>query len=294
MQKWLLILAAFFCISCGAKKQAPVSPEYGEAMSPEKSGIFNMGGIPLTPADFQELIWLTNCSVTDEYTVPVINNRITDLDGAGPIYRPVEKNDIQLSSSYPGVDIFLEKDIQFHGSLRLIAKNSLGSYEKDISLNEMYAFDEPENLFGFYSNAEFENKFWLDDGGTWEFTVMSGGLELVKKQLEVPPAIKVFVEKFDNTPFIINDTKEARIQQKYTFRCRKTDADIIVMYYTPNYSVYYPVLYLLPAVSGDMVEINISWLDEKIKGVYHIIPYRLQDMPDEVKTMAVFDFIQVN
>jgi len=147
---------------------------------------------------------------------------------------------------------------------------------------------------GFQIN--FKNKFWLYDGNSWQFIVKSDNSIFIDQELELNLITTIIFDDLDETPFIVNNLKNVDLNKEYTFRCIKKGTEIIIIYYSPDYSIYEPVLYIIPNEQEleEYIDIGISWNNEKVKGVYFFRNFRIDELPNKEERAAVMDFVMVN
>ena len=121
--------------------------------------------------------------------------------------------------------------------------------------------------------------------------------ELINKEFLFFDFKCIFFEKLDEDPFIRNNLKTATFNKEYTYRFKKTDVDIIVLYFniSEDYSyIYSPIMYLLPYDdNNEYIDINISWNSKILNGIYYFGQYKFNNLPTRERTESVFDFIEV-
>jgi len=244
---------------------------------------------------FPELIKLTNCTITFDYTVP----NIISIPSGGDDYPPFHTTSENSIDKLGGItQVIIINDISLNDELVILARN--GKYEFTKIL-------EPEiidtmSIFGYddgpvyYENFIFENKFWLSDGNDWHFSVKLNDTYLLNRELPQEIVYSMLYEKLDETPFIVNNLRNANLNNRYTYRCINERTNIIVIYYRHDGSlVFIPILYLLPNdnENKDYIDIGISWNDERLKGAYIFRNYKINELPLEEKIQATFDRILV-
>ena len=128
----------------------------------------------------------------------------------------------------------------------------------------------------------------------WRLTVLAKNQELIRTTMRIDYFSYLFFDVLDDNPFVFNNLRTASFHREYTYRFRRENADILVLYYSEDYGVYSPILYLVPLESDDeFMDIRLSWNDESLGGVYHIGQYKLNELPREERTFPVFDWIQL-
>ena len=254
--------------------------------------------------NFADYIKLTNCTITNNYFVPDILNRIMSInDDEPPIGQPIENNSIRFI--WGGFQIVLKNDIQLNNEIIIVAKNSKYEFRRNLNLKPIgnYLFDYysgNNDISGYYDNIYFENKFWLSDGNPWQFTVKSNENILLNGEIPSNLTASIIFDKLDETPFIINNLRNVNLHKEYTYRFMRTYTDLIVIYYHKfdyirGYGIYRPIIYILPNKNetGESIDIGISWNHESVRGDYHFGFYKINELPVEEKMYAVMDFVQV-
>ena len=238
-----------------------------------------------------DYITLTNCTITTDYFVPNILNRTLGINDNEPPYEFIKEN--RLHYFWSGFQIILKNDIPLNENIIVIVKNSRHEFYKSIKLRPIQTFDS-DNIFGYYENILFENKFWLCDENNWQLIVKSDDNILIDQELSQSIITAMLYEKLDETPFIVSYLKSVNIHKEYTYRCARRENEIIVIYYTNDYSIYKPILYLIPDENeGYIIDIGISWTDEKAKGIYFFKNYNVNELPSEEKMYAVMDSVSI-
>ena len=251
------------------------------------------------PINFNEYIKLTNCTITTDYSVPNILNRIIGInDDEPPIGQPVENNNLRFI--WGGFQIVLKNNIPLNEDIVIIAKNSKYEFDRILNLKPInkFLFDnysDNNEILGFYDNVLFENKFWLSDGNHWQFTIKSNENILLSGEIPSNLIASIIFDELDETPFIVNNLRNVNLNKEYTYRFIKAYTEIIVIYYSIDYRTYKPILYLIPDKNEteEYFDIGISWNDESVIGNYHFGFYKIDELPTEEKMYAVMDFVQV-
>lgn len=234
--------------------------------------------------EFHNYIRLTNCTITTDYYVPIINNII----GGDDDYFFINiDNDIGLVGRV--IQVIVKENITSSDTITLIAKNNIHEFARVLDLNPLIVSDT-----GYYQNVSFENKFWLTNGSNWQFILKLNNNTLVEKILELDIVYSLLYKDLDETPFITNNQKKVNLYDNYTFRSRKDDTDIIIIYFCPDWQIYTPIIYLIPEdIQNEYIDVGISWVNENAKGIYFIRNYKFDELPTEELTMPVFDWIEV-
>jgi len=295
----LFLLIAIILCNCVKKKTAEDENTTSETAS-------NLDYLPVNeriekeekPINFAEHIKLTNCTITTDYSVPNMLNRIMGIGDDDPPYGPIEKNTLRYF--WGGLQIALRNDIPLNENTIIIAKNSKHEFSKILNLRPMIDSSYNNNILGYYENILFENKFWLSDGDDWQFIVKSNNKILIDEKLSQNSVSSIIFDKLDETPFVVNKLRTVYLHKEYTYRFMKKYTEIIVIYYqrydpSGRYGIYSPIFYLIPNENEneEYFDIGISWNDESVEGEYHFGYYKINELPDEEKMYAVMDFVQV-
>jgi len=281
-----LFILFFVLISCQKKNNENIQLNTTENID---NVIITVTAPPVSEDDFINFIQLTNCTITNDYSVPNINNRIMGINDDDPPYVDIENNTLRYI--WGGFQVNLRSDIPLNKKYVLIAKNNKYEFNKDLELEMIKDFDD--NIFGFYQNIKFENKFWLSDNNNWQFIIKVDGEIILEEILHLNAINTLLFSSVDDDPFIINSLRYVNLFNNYTYRFKKELADIIVVYFSPDYEIYRPVLYLIPNVENakEYIDIDISWNNEILKGIYYFGLYKLNELPTTEKTIAIFDFV---
>jgi hypothetical protein len=240
--------------------------------------------------DFKKYIVLNNCIFTNAYSVPNINNRLTGLPDDPP--NPVKENSINWRLD--GIQICLKNNISIENDIVLIVKNAQYEFLKKL---EPYPIHDENGLSGYYENIDLEIKPWTvtNKDNEWQLIINEGQNELINETRKLSYRKSLIFDTVDDSPFIVNNLRYVELNKKYTYRFLNDSADILILYYSPDYEVYRPILYLIPNKNDFEYysDIEISWNNEIIKGIYYFGKYKLDNFPTEEKTVALFDFIEV-
>lgn len=304
MRKFLWILCAVICISCSREESGPVrnnAPELGGGqgfpyVNPGAGGdeeLLPPPDIRPEPNEFRDNIILTNGVLTGDYSVPDIYNKIFGIEDGEAPWDLIEEND--LRQIWGGFQVLLKNDMPPDQNYILTAKNSKNEFSKKLVLQPIKNPENEETVFGYFENIYFENKFWLSDGKDWRFTVTENGQPLIDRTLKQNLISSIFFEKVDNTPFVSNKLRSAALNKTYTFRCNN-NTDLVVLYFTPDYGIYKPVLYILPETSdikNGYTDIGISWNSDSVKGIYYFGAYTFNELPKTEELAFIFDYVAV-
>ncbi len=242
--------------------------------------------------DFEKYILLTNCTITKNFLVPSMDNRIIGINDDEAPWELIKKNEIRYI--FDGIQIQLTPENGTHKKIFLHIKNSKNEFYKELNLLPVKNFDN-ENIFGYYENIKIENKFWLDDGNPWIFQIKSGENKIFETELKLGLINSLLFKEIHDTPFSEDNLTYVSLNEEYTFRCQRENTDLIVIYFSPDYGEYKPVLYLLPENIDEngVIDIKITWSNSILKGIYCFGTYKFDNLPKERKTHVIFDFIGV-
>ncbi|QQO10249.1 hypothetical protein [Breznakiella homolactica] len=297
MYKYLLIAVIPLCVSCGNKKTqeraAPPLPSSGYSVpaDPVLPEMPPRAGFTGEINDFMRNMVFTNAVPTGYYSVPPIRNIITGIEDSEIPWTGIEENAVE--QIWGGIQILLRADSDPGGAVSITAENGGRIYTETVELTEAVDYSNPDTVLGFYANIPFENKFWLGTGREWKFSVRARDSVLAENTIGLAPLEEIFCETIDDTPFRINTIKNAQIGRDYIFRCSGDMADIVVVYYSPDYSLYEPVVYLIPETKKEITDIGFRWNSAAVSGVYIIKAYPLEKLPAEEQVYPVFEYIAV-
>jgi hypothetical protein len=298
MKRFIYILMFTTLLSCNNKKSQTITdiPSFNE-INKDGNHIDEFIENEEEPINFHEHIKLTNCTITTDYSVPNILNRIIGINDDDPPNGPIENNTLRYF--WGGLQIALRNDIPLNENIIIIAKNSKHEFSRILNLKPMDS-SYNNNILGYYENVLFENKFWLSDGNNWQFIVKSNNNILIDEELVQNSVSSMIFEKLDETPFVVNKLSIVNLHKEYTYRFMKAYTEIIVIYYqrfdfNRGYGIYSPIFYLIPNENEteEYFDIGISWNDESVIGDYHFGFYKIDELPTEEKMYAVMNFVQV-
>jgi hypothetical protein len=239
---------------------------------------------------FEKYIFLSNCTLTNAYSVPNINNLIIGLPDEEPP-DPIENN---INYIFDGIQICLKNNISLENDIILTMKNDKYIFSRKLKLRPIH---DTNGISGYYENIDLEVKpqTVTNKDNKWQLIVNEGQNELINETKKIFHAGSLIFDTIDDSLFVINSLKYVELNKKYTYRFLNELADIIILYYSPDYEIYKPILYLMPNKNNLKIytDIEISWNDEIIKGVYYIGKYKLNNLPTKEKMDTLFDFIAV-
>ena len=169
-----------------------------------------------------------------------IHNRIMGLEGEIPS-GPVSANDLTLGALGQSIDVRLTRETGIEEGVRVTAVNSEGTeYSMDVARDSISTAGHDDTLFGFYFSIPFENKPW-SQFVTWRLTVHAGKVPVVEKKLEVPAKDFIMYVKTTDNPFDVIDVSHLARGQTYKLSYPNIRSDLLIVYYTSDYSTYVPV-----------------------------------------------------
>jgi hypothetical protein len=239
---------------------------------------------------FSDFIKITNGTITFDYIVP--NMIPGGVAGYGyPLFftTPIENNIGKLGEI---TQVILKEDITIDDNITIVARNSRYEFSKILEFNQLNLIYDSR---GYYKDFAFENKFWLSDGNDWQFIVKLNDTVLVNRELPQEIIYSLIYDELDETPFVVSDLIDIGLYNNYTYRTTREGTDIIIIYYMLDYFIYTPILYIIPDCNADKeyIEIGISWNDERLRGQYIFVNYRINELPTEVVRQDQFHFVRV-
>jgi hypothetical protein len=244
----------------------------------------------LSVHDFKNHIMITNGTLTDAYSVPPLTHYLIGLPDDPP--NPIEEHSIEWR--YGGIQICLNNSISPEDAIIVTMKNDRHAFSKTLKL---FSLHNEKGISGYYGNIDLEIKPWTvtDEDNAWRLIVHAGQDELINETRALSYAGSLLFDTVDDSPFVITNLNYVEVHKKYTYRFLNERADILILYYSPDNSVYKPVLYVTPHKNNveTSTDIGISWDNEMLKGKYYIGNYTLDTLPTEEERAALFDFIEV-
>jgi hypothetical protein len=152
--------------------------------------------------DFKRNIVLTNCTLTDAYSVPNINNHIIGLPDDPPNY--IEENNINWI--FNGIQICLKNSIVLENDIILIMKNDRYEFSKKLNL---FPIHDENGILGYYENINLEIKPWTvtNEDNEWQLIINEGQSELINETRKLSYAGSLIFDEIGDSPFIINNLR---------------------------------------------------------------------------------------
>jgi hypothetical protein len=114
--------------------------------------------------NFEKYIMLNNCTLTDAYSAPNINNHLMGLPDELP--NLIEENSINWR--FGGIQICLRNSISLEDDIILTMKNDNYEFSKKLELFPIYNKNE---ISGYYKNIDLEIKPWtIVEDNEWQLS----------------------------------------------------------------------------------------------------------------------------
>lgn len=230
-----------------------------------------------------EGILIENGSITTRYTIPIINNKIMGIED--DFYISEEATRSELFPGFNGFTIALPVTIDNKNEITLIAKIN------DISFTEKYKISPYEidgKILAYTTFVSFENKFWINQDGLWKIDIINNSNLLLQAEYQ-DKLNELFYLNVSDSPFEKIQQRNIQIGKKYTYRYFADKESIVVLYYTNDDFVFYPVLVIEPNDKNEDSSIILTWNEKTIKGHYFIKDYFIDELPTEEVTWALFE-----
>jgi hypothetical protein len=250
--------------------------------------------IDKTYADLQlqsHNIIINNCLITKKYTVPKIRNRIMGIEDDFQPHLIETNNILQI---YDGLQIQLTNEIDLKNKISITLRNSQYEFSKNLNLNIIRGYDNDSNIQGYYENVYLENKFWIDDENNWIAEIKLNDSIILQKEIEAFVINQLFSREIHDDIFVEDAIYSAKVNEDYIFRCKKSETELIIIYYSQDWEEYIPLLYLIPQKSENgIIDVNIKWNTNAKKGIYYISTYKINNLPIEELYFPIFNYIEI-
>jgi hypothetical protein len=167
-----------------------------------------------------------------------IHNRIMGLEGDIP-NGPISTNTLTLGPLQQSVEVRLTRETRIDQGVKITARADQTEYSTEVERDAISTAGHDETVFGFYFSVPFENKPWSHITH-WRLTVYTGGQIVMEKELEVPVKDLIMYVKSTDNPFEIIDTTHLTRGQTYKLFYQNLQFDLLIAYYTSDYSTYAP------------------------------------------------------
>jgi hypothetical protein len=169
-----------------------------------------------------------------------IHNRIMGLEGEIPS-APVSADTVTRGALNQSLEVRLTKETRIDEGMTLTAAGSDGTeYSTHVEPDAISAAGHDETVFGYYFNVPFENKPW-SHSVNWRLRVFAGKTLVVEKELAIPLKDFIIYTKTSDNPFDVVDVTQLTRGQTYKLLYPNLRSDLLIAYYTSDYSLYVPV-----------------------------------------------------
>ncbi len=194
------------------------------------------GGSPLETAS---LIFASMQQVTDVH-VGTIHNQIMGLEGEIP-GSPISTNAVTRGALGQSLEVRLTPETRVDDGVRITAADSGGTeYSMKVERDAISVAGHDEKVFGYYFSVPFENKPW-SHSLNWRLKVFAGKALVIGEELAIPPKDFIMYVKTTDNPFDIVDIARLARGQTYKIFYPNLHSDLLIAYYTSDYSSYVPV-----------------------------------------------------
>lgn len=221
--------------------------------------------------------------ITTEYTIPNLNNHILGIEDDFFTTEPI--TECNVHEVYGGITISLPATIQNKESITVEASYNSNSFSSTFSLNPFHYDDK---LLGFTVYIPIENKFWINVDGKWKINVFNNK-ELIGESDIVYRLNNIFYQNISDSPFDNIQVNKISAGKEYTYRFNSDEESIVVLYFSENNLIYYPVMVINPISEGSDNKVVFQWNSNSQHGQYFIMDYKKSEIPNEETTLAIFD-----
>lgn len=225
---------------------------------------------------------------TEEYIIPNINNRIMGIED--DFYTTEKINTSDFFPSFGGITIALPSNIKDTENITVKLSSNDRVYTAEYSLNPFSYNDE---IFGYTKYVPIENKFWDNPDGKWSITISNSQDILIEKPYE-NRINELCYSEISNSPLELIQERYIKKNIDYTYRFNSEKKSIVVVYFTDDDFVFYPILTIDPLESSNDKSIIIKWGNNSSSGHYYIYHYNLDELPTEEQTIPLFDSYYLN
>jgi hypothetical protein len=175
-----------------------------------------------------------------DITVGSIHNRIMGLEGEIP-NGPVPTNTLTLGALHQSLEVRLTRETRIDEGVRINAAGSDGTeYSTDVERDAISVAGNDETVFGYYFSVPFENKPW-SHSINWRLKVYAGKVIVIEEELAIPVKDFIMYVKTTDNPFDVIDITRLTRGQTYKLLYPNLHSDLLIVYYTSDYSSYVPV-----------------------------------------------------
>ena len=213
----VIVLLLFSCQGRAAKNQPQVEP----------------------PPESAALIF-TSMQPVKGIRVGSIHNRIMGLEGEIP-NAPVSTSTLTLGTLGQSLDVRLAPETRIDEGVRITASSDDGTvYTANIDRDAISTAGHDEVVFGYYFSVPFENKPWKHLLN-WRLKVFTGKVRVLEKELAIPARDLMVYLKTTDDPFDVADVARLARGQTYKLYYQNLRSDLLIAYWTSDYSVYVPI-----------------------------------------------------
>jgi hypothetical protein len=217
-----LAVLAVVVLLFSCREKAARSPVPGDSRSDSASLIF---------ASMQEV---------KDIRVGSIHNRIMGLEGEIPS-GPVSADTVTLGALKQSLDVRLTGETRIDEGVRITASGGDGTeYSTHVERDSISVAGHDETVFGYYFSVPFENKPW-SHSLNWRLKVYAGKTPVIEKELAIPLKDFIIYAKTSDDPFDVIDIARLVRGQTYKLFYPNLHSDLLIAYYTSDYSSYVPV-----------------------------------------------------
>ena len=192
-----------------------------------------------SPLPSASLIFASMQQVKD-VRVGSIHNRIMGLEGEIP-NAPVSTNALTLGALGQSLEVRLTRETRIDEGVRITAADRGGTeYATNVERDAISAAGHDETVFGYYFSVAFENKPW-NHSLNWRVKVYAGKAAVIEEELAIPAKDFIMYVKTTDNPFDVIDVTRLTRGQTYKLLYPNLHSDLLIAYYTSDYSSYTPV-----------------------------------------------------
>ncbi len=229
MKRVAILLLVALLISC---RERPARGQGSAASGPETSS-------PETSVSaVSGSMVFTSMQQLKDVRIGSIHNQIMGLEGDIP-NAPISANMLTLGPLQQSLEVRLTRETQIDQGVRIIARGNQVEYSVEVERDAISVAGHDDTIFGFYFNVPFENKPWSRIT-SWRLTVSAGNEIVIEKELEIAARDLILYTKAADNPFDAIDITHLSKGQTYKIFYQNLQSDLLIAYYTSDYSTYTP------------------------------------------------------
>lgn len=229
MKRVSILFLAALLISCGERPaKAPGFANSAAEASPSAASL-SEASASVVFASMEQL---------KDIRTGAIHNRIMGLEGEIP-NGPISTNALTLGELQQSLEVRLARETRIDQGVRITARADRTEYSTEIERDAISEAGHDETVFGFYFSVPFENKPW-SHAINWRLRVYAGNEIVIERDLEVPAKDLIMYGKTTDNPFDVIDITHLTRGQTYKLFYQNLHSDLLVVYYTSDYSTYAP------------------------------------------------------